>query len=135
MKLASLRHPWRLARLSTADATQHEPVGHLLLQQHINDLGWPEQQSEVMSVLFLHLQVTHLTQRLQQQMDQGQQLGPKEQLVLRLHEQYPHDVGILSAYFLNYLRLQPGQALYLEVSSLQAVQKAALCCVLSELPL
>ena len=67
------------------------------------------------------LQVTHLTERLQQQVEQRQQLGPKEQLVLRLHEQYPHDVGILSAYFLNYLHLQPGQALYLEVSSMQAV--------------
>ena len=74
-----------------------------------------------MTMLSHCLQVTHLTERLQQQVEQGQQLGPKEQLVLRLHEQYPHDVGILSAYFLNYLRLQAGQALYLEVSPLQAV--------------
>ena len=74
-----------------------------------------------MTMLSHCLQVTHLTERLQQQVEQGQQLGPKEQLVLRLHEQYPHDVGILSAYFLNYLRLQAGQALYLEVSPLHAV--------------
>jgi mannose-6-phosphate isomerase len=32
------------------------------------------------------------------------ELTPKETLLLRLDEQYPKDVGILSAYFLNYVR-------------------------------
>eukprot|EP00959_Pyramimonas_sp_CCMP1952_P201933 4222802-Pyramimonas_sp.AAC.1 len=32
-------------------------------------------------------------------------LTPKENLVLRLNDEYPKDVGILSAYFLNYVRL------------------------------
>ncbi|XP_043718449.1 mannose-6-phosphate isomerase 1-like [Telopea speciosissima] len=40
-------------------------------------------------------------------------LTEKEQLVLRLEKQYPADVGIMSAFFLNYVKLNPGEALYL----------------------
>lgn len=43
----------------------------------------------------------------------GRQLSPKEQLIIRLNEQYPQDVGVLSAYFLNYVTLKQGQAIYL----------------------
>ena len=34
--------------------------------------------------------------------------------MLRLNQQYPGDVGVLAAWFLNYVRLQPGQAICLE---------------------
>lgn len=37
-------------------------------------------------------------------------------LVLRLHEQYPFDVGIFCAYFLNILTLKPGQGVSLEAN-------------------
>lgn len=37
----------------------------------------------------------------------------KEELVLRLEKQYPVDIGVLSAFFFNYVRLKPGEALYL----------------------
>ncbi|XP_038875726.1 mannose-6-phosphate isomerase 1-like [Benincasa hispida] len=40
------------------------------------------------------------------------QLSAKEQLILRLEGQYPADVGILAAFFLNYVELKPGEALY-----------------------
>lgn len=40
-------------------------------------------------------------------------LSPKEELVLRLQEQYPNDVGILSVFFLNLVTLEAGQAIYL----------------------
>ena len=36
-------------------------------------------------------------------------LTPKEELVLRLNEQYPLDVGVLSAFFLNLVTLKAGQ--------------------------
>ena len=39
--------------------------------------------------------------------------GLKDSLVLRLHAQYPGDVGVLAAFFLNYVRLAAGEALYL----------------------
>lgn len=37
----------------------------------------------------------------------------KERLVLCLEKQYPGDVGVISAFFLNYVKLNPGEALYL----------------------
>ncbi|KAF9663983.1 hypothetical protein SADUNF_Sadunf17G0108700 [Salix dunnii] len=41
------------------------------------------------------------------------QLTGKEQLVLQLEKQYPADIGVVSAFFLNYVKLNPGEALYL----------------------
>lgn len=43
-------------------------------------------------------------------------LTPKEQLVLRLADQYPGDVGVLAAFFLNYVCLAPGEALCLDAN-------------------
>lgn len=44
---------------------------------------------------------------------QVRQLTEKEQLVLRLEEQYAADIGVISAFFLNYVKLNPNEALYL----------------------
>ncbi|KAI3956854.1 hypothetical protein MKX01_000888 [Papaver californicum] len=44
------------------------------------------------------------------------QLTEKEQLVLRLEKQYPADVGVISAFFFNYVKLNPGEALYLDAN-------------------
>ena len=41
------------------------------------------------------------------------QLTKKEALALRLHEQYPHDVGVLSAFFLNLVELKPDEVRWL----------------------
>lgn len=40
-------------------------------------------------------------------------LTDKEQLVLRLEKQYPADIGVIAAFFLNYVKLNPGEALVL----------------------
>ncbi|GMI76999.1 PHOSPHOMANNOSE ISOMERASE 2, DARK INDUCIBLE 9 [Hibiscus trionum] len=40
-------------------------------------------------------------------------LREKEELVLELEKQYPGDIGVLSALLLNYVKLKPGEALYL----------------------
>ncbi|PPR97701.1 hypothetical protein GOBAR_AA22964 [Gossypium barbadense] len=40
-------------------------------------------------------------------------LTEKEELVLQLEKQYPGDIGVLSAFFFNYVKLKPGEALYL----------------------
>lgn len=34
-------------------------------------------------------------------------------LLLRLHSQYPGDIGCFSIYFLNHMVLDPGQAMFL----------------------
>ncbi|KAK4776241.1 hypothetical protein SAY87_024202 [Trapa incisa] len=56
--------------------------------------------------------VSKLKNRLELQ-SQARELSDKEQLVLRLEKQYPADVGVISAFFLNYVKLNPGEALYL----------------------
>ncbi|CAO2209134.1 unnamed protein product [Urochloa humidicola] len=40
-------------------------------------------------------------------------LTDKEQLILSLEKQYQEDVGILAALFFNYVKLSPGEALYI----------------------
>ncbi|KAE8709330.1 Mannose-6-phosphate isomerase 2 [Hibiscus syriacus] len=40
-------------------------------------------------------------------------LTDKEQLVLHLDKQYPGDIGVVAAFFFNYVKLNPGEALYL----------------------
>lgn len=46
-------------------------------------------------------------------LDQVRQLTEKELLVLQLEKQYPADVGVISAFFFNHVKLNPGEALYL----------------------
>ncbi|KZV36870.1 mannose-6-phosphate isomerase 1-like [Dorcoceras hygrometricum] len=41
------------------------------------------------------------------------ELTETEQLVLKLEKQYPGDIGVLAAFLLNYVKLNPGEALYL----------------------
>ncbi|KAL1536919.1 mannose-6-phosphate isomerase [Salvia divinorum] len=44
---------------------------------------------------------------------QAMKLTDKEELVLRLEKQYPGDIGVIAAFLFNYVKLQPGEALYL----------------------
>ncbi|CAI0472422.1 unnamed protein product [Linum tenue] len=55
---------------------------------------------------------SNLKNRLQRE-SQGRELTEKENLVLQLEKQYPGDVGVIAALFLNYVKLKPGQALYI----------------------
>ncbi|KAJ3694423.1 hypothetical protein LUZ60_009903 [Juncus effusus] len=43
-------------------------------------------------------------------------LTEKEQLILLLEKQYPDDVGVISAYFFNYIKLNPGEGLYIDAN-------------------
>jgi mannose-6-phosphate isomerase class I len=45
--------------------------------------------------------ISSLVARLNQEQEGGRSLSDKERLVLRLNSQYPNDVGVLSAFFLN----------------------------------
>lgn len=56
--------------------------------------------------------VTNLKNRLQVE-KQVRPLTDKEQLVLKLEKQYPADVGVISAFFFNHVKLHPGEALCL----------------------
>ncbi|KAK9114997.1 hypothetical protein Syun_021794 [Stephania yunnanensis] len=60
----------------------------------------------------VHETVIRMTSRLIKE-SKVRELTEKEQLVLELDKQYPADVGVISAFFLNYVKLRPGEALYL----------------------
>jgi len=49
----------------------------------------------------------------------------KERLVLSLEKQYPGDVGVLAAYFMNYIKLSPGEALMLVPMNLMHISQAS----------
>ena len=40
-------------------------------------------------------------------------LTEKEQVILSLERQYPEDVGVLAALLFNYVKLSPGEAIYI----------------------
>ncbi|MGF1774968.1 mannose-6-phosphate isomerase, class I [Vibrio wakamikoensis] len=44
-------------------------------------------------------------------------------LALNLHQQYPYDIGIFGALILNYVVLQPGEAMFLKAGTLHAYLK------------
>ncbi|XP_065854505.1 mannose-6-phosphate isomerase 1-like [Euphorbia lathyris] len=56
--------------------------------------------------------ISKLKNRLHME-SQVRQLTDKEQLVLRLEKLYPTDIGVVSAFFFNHVKLNPGQALCL----------------------
>jgi len=60
---------------------------------------------------FVTQQVTSLVQRLNS--SSQNELSDTEKLVLRLNQQFPNDIGIFSAFLLNYVQLTDGQALFL----------------------
>ncbi|GFZ18943.1 mannose-6-phosphate isomerase, type I [Actinidia rufa] len=49
-----------------------------------------------------------------------EQLTDKEQLVVQLEKQYLGDVGVLAAFLFNYVKRNPGEALYLGANELHA---------------
>jgi len=47
---------------------------------------------------------------------QARSLSKKEQLVLSLEKQWPGDVGVPAVFFLNFVKLNPGEALYVSAN-------------------
>ena len=45
---------------------------------------------------------------------------PEFEWIIRLHNEYPSDIGVLSPVFLNLVRLEPGEAMFLESGELHA---------------
>lgn len=58
----------------------------------------------------IHHQLDILVKRYQSQVTQDNDIA---QLVLKLNEQFPGDIGIFCPFLLNYVRLDPGQAIFL----------------------
>ncbi|KPI34730.1 Mannose-6-phosphate isomerase [Cyphellophora attinorum] len=53
---------------------------------------------------------------------EGNKLNPPElnELVTRCNTQFPHDIGLFVLFFLNYVKLSPGQAMYLKADDIHA---------------
>ena len=58
----------------------------------------------------IHHQLDILVKRYQSQVTQDNDMA---QLVLNLNEQFPGDIGLFCPFLLNYVRLDPGQAIFL----------------------
>ncbi|NXC21703.1 MPI isomerase, partial [Corythaeola cristata] len=59
-------------------------------------------------------QLNMLVKRISQEAAEGKDTsGSNGDLLLRLHSQYPGDIGCFTIYFLNLVRLEPGEAMFL----------------------
>uniref|UniRef100_A0A674GGG2 Mannose-6-phosphate isomerase n=1 Tax=Taeniopygia guttata TaxID=59729 RepID=A0A674GGG2_TAEGU len=59
-------------------------------------------------------QLNMLVKRISQEAAEGKDTsGSNGELLLRLHSQYPGDIGCFTIYFLNLVRLEPGEAMFL----------------------
>ncbi|XP_027353167.1 mannose-6-phosphate isomerase 1-like isoform X2 [Abrus precatorius] len=93
---------------------------NLVLQT--SDQDSEEKVKAVLQAVFTHLmsasreRVTDAVNQLKSRLlkeSEVRQLTDKEQLVLRLEKQYPSDIGVIAAFFLNHVKLNPGEALFL----------------------
>ncbi|KAG7668228.1 hypothetical protein KSW81_002126 [Nannochloris sp. 'desiccata'] len=85
----------------------------------------PENRKEALKAVFtglmtayrplVHKALVRMISRLEKKKESSlpSPLSEKEQLVLRLNQQWPGDVGVLAAWFLNYITLKQGQAIAL----------------------
>ncbi|XP_028599490.2 mannose-6-phosphate isomerase [Podarcis muralis] len=59
-------------------------------------------------------QLNMLVKRISQEADAGKDTSAScGELLLRLHSQYPGDIGCFAIYFLNLMKLQPGECMFL----------------------
>ncbi|XP_071424216.1 mannose-6-phosphate isomerase isoform X2 [Pithys albifrons albifrons] len=59
-------------------------------------------------------QLNMLVKRISQEVEEGKDTsGSNGELLLQLHSQYPGDIGCFTIYFLNLVRLEPGEAMFL----------------------
>lgn len=76
--------------------------------------------------LFTHIMsasehvVAEVLSKLISRLRKKDELTSEEKLVLRLEEEYPGDVGVLAAFLMNYVTLNPGEALCLGANELHA---------------
>jgi mannose-6-phosphate isomerase class I len=80
----------------------------------------PDTVTQQLAALTQRLQQQQQEQQQQQQQQQQQELTPIEQLILRLNEQYPGDIGVFSPLLMNYLVLQPGDSFFIGANELHA---------------
>ncbi|GAB4832320.1 hypothetical protein Ancab_006334 [Ancistrocladus abbreviatus] len=98
-----------------------ELVGATYVEQvlNLNDQDCEEKVKAEVKLLFTQLMsaskemVAVAISKLKSRLKMNDELTFREQLALQLEQQYPDDVGVIAAFFMNYVKLKPGQALCL----------------------
>nr|GME21352.1 mannose-6-phosphate isomerase 1-like [Ipomoea batatas] len=101
-----------------------EVVGSAHVEQvlHVNEDEVDENAKPILKSLFTKLMsaskdvISQVLSKLISRLNiknEARELTDKESLVLRLETQYPGDVGVIAAFLFNYVKLSPGEALYL----------------------
>nr|KYP40741.1 Mannose-6-phosphate isomerase [Cajanus cajan] len=110
------------AVLTVPEVVELVGVENVNLVLQITDEDGEEKVKPILQTLFTEIisaskeRVTVAVDRLRNRLrreSQVRQLTVQEQLVLRLEKQYPSDVGVIAAFFLNHVKLSPGEALFL----------------------
>lgn len=66
------------------------------------------------------VQLTAMIARLTARKESGAEMSPLDDLILRLHDQYPGDIGVFSPLLTNYMRLQTGESFFIGANELHA---------------
>ncbi|KAL6520108.1 hypothetical protein OROHE_017251 [Orobanche hederae] len=101
-----------------------EVVGSSCADQllHVSEEDGQDKVKNVLQSLFTGLMsasksvISEVISKLISRLNLKQKAGvltDKEELVLRLEKQYPGDIGLIAAFLFNYVKLKPGEALYL----------------------
>ncbi|XP_013876728.1 mannose-6-phosphate isomerase [Austrofundulus limnaeus] len=102
----------------------HALVGHEAADELRGSVGDEVRTSQALKKCFLRMmscekkllvgKLNELVKRVSEEGAAGKDTSSSNgELLLRLHSQYPGDIGCFSIYFLNYVVLEPGQAMFL----------------------
>ncbi|KAH8927927.1 hypothetical protein BT69DRAFT_1330035 [Atractiella rhizophila] len=61
----------------------------------------------------------HLVERLESEgvgVKEGEEPKTEEELILRLNEQFPDDIGVFCTFLLNWVHLKPGETIFLKAN-------------------
>ncbi|KAH9623545.1 hypothetical protein KSS87_007485 [Heliosperma pusillum] len=103
-------------------------VGSLVVDgiANITPKDGEEKVKAALRQLFTHMMsatshvIAEVLSQLISRLRKKDKLTSEEKLVLRLEEQYPGDVGVLAAFLMNFVTLNPGEALCLGANELHA---------------
>ncbi|GMH04312.1 hypothetical protein Nepgr_006151 [Nepenthes gracilis] len=96
-------------------------VGDVYVEQvsNLTDQDGEEKVKSEVRSLFTQLMsaskdmIVDALSKLKSRLKMKDELSFRDQLALRLERQYPDDVGVIAAFFMNYVKLKPGEALCL----------------------
>lgn len=99
-------------------------IGSAAAEELKSSVGDPHRMSEALKKCFTRMmncekkvfvdQLNMLVKRISEKAAAGENTQQcNGDLLLRLHSQFPGDIGCFSIYFLNFIKLQPGEAMFL----------------------